>query len=242
MPKEQLFIHQNLKLLRNRSGFTQQEIANACNMSRSKIAGYETHIQPTLSALIILAEHFNVSTDILLKEDLTSWSEFRLGQLDKGIEKTMTGKDLRILATTVNSDNEDNTEMVPVKARAGYLSGYADPDFIKNLPQINLPMLPKGRKHRAFQISGDSMLPVADKDWVVCSYLENWLHLKDGERYIILTKDDGVVFKMAYNKMKDNKGLLLISSNPLYKPYFLPPEEIKEVWKFEWWITDVIHN
>jgi transcriptional regulator with XRE-family HTH domain len=242
MSKEPIFIHQNLKLLRKRTGLTQLEVANACNMTRSKIAGYETHIQPTLVALIALADFYNVSTDILLKENLNAWSEFRLKDLDNGIDKSMSGKNLRILATTVNNDNENNTEMVPVKARAGYLLGYSDPDFMKNLPQINLPMLPKGKKHRAFQISGDSMLPVADKDWVVCSYFENWLHLKDGERYIILTKDDGIVFKMAYNKMKDNKGLLLISSNPLYKPYFLAPEEIKEVWKFEWWITDVINN
>ena len=52
---------------------------------------------------------------------------------------------------------------------------------------------------------------------------------KPGQGYVIVTKDDGIVFKRVYNRIKDNKTLLLVSLNPAYQPYEV---HIKEVWKF----------
>src|SRR5204863_2002257 len=110
------------------------------------------------------------------------------------------GTKLRILATTVDSKNKENIEVVPLKAKAGYKSGYADPEFIKGLPTFQLPILYNDRKYRMFQISGDSMLPIPDKSWVVGEYVENFNDIKDGHPYILLTNDEGIVFKMAYNQ------------------------------------------
>jgi len=122
--------------------------------------------------------------------------------------------------------------VVPLKAKAGYKNGFADPDFIRKLPTFQLPILFNDRKYRMFQVSGDSMLPIPDKSWVIGEYLENWYDIKDGQAYVVLTQEDGIVFKIAFNQLKKKKTLLLKSLNTLYEPYEIPANEIREVWKF----------
>jgi transcriptional regulator with XRE-family HTH domain len=236
----QMNIHNNLKILRKRIGYTQQELADICNISRSKIAGYELHTQPTIESLILLSDALAMPIDVMLKEDLSTWQEFKFKQYENLSGHYVTGSNLRVLATSVNEENEELAEMVPDKARAGYLQAYADPDFISNLPKINLPMMSKNKKYRAFQVSGDSMPPLKNDDWVVCSYVDNWLMLKDGDKYVFVTDREGIILKTAYKKTTEDKGFLMVSSNPFYKPFYLLPNEIREVWRVEWWFTNSI--
>ena len=76
------------------------------------------------------------------------------------------------------------------------------------------------------------MLPIPDKSWVIGEYLENWYDIKDGEAYIVLTQEEGLVFKVAVNQLRKKKNLLLKSLNTTYKPYELHLGDIREVWKF----------
>ncbi|HEX8547772.1 MAG TPA: S24 family peptidase, partial [Cytophagaceae bacterium] len=122
-------------------------------------------------------------------------------------------------------------ELVSEKAKAGYRSGYADPDYIKELPVYQLPFLPRNRKYRTFQVSGDSMLPVKDKSWITCEYVDDWNSIRDGQPHVILTIEDGIVFKLIYKEIETNRSMLLCSTNPIYKPYHIAISEIKEVWK-----------
>ena len=159
-------------------------------------------------------------------------SERQLRELDNGIDAYLNGNKLRVLATTVDSENRDNIEVVGLRAKASYLAGYADPDFISELPMANLPFLDRHKKYRVFQVDGDSMLPIRDKSWVVGEYMDDWTDVKDGQPYIILTENEGVVFKTAYNKIKQQGKLLLTSLNPQYKPFEVEAAEIKEVWRY----------
>jgi hypothetical protein len=167
-----------------------------------------------------------------VKVDLSRLRESQLSELEKGNDVYITGSTLRILATTIDSGNRENIEVVNHKARAGYRSGYADPDFIKKLPTFQLPILFNDRKYRMFQLSGDSMNPIPDKSWVIGEYLENWFDIKDGQAYIILTVDDGIVFKLVNNHLRKKKSLELVSLNAEYDPYEVQVSEVKEVWKF----------
>lgn len=227
-----MYIHQNLKILRKRKGRTQQEVADALNLSRSTLAGYELQIQPDIQTLIKFSEYYNVTIDTMVKTDLSKLSESKLRALDNSWDMYIEGNKLRVLATTVDKDNNDNIEVVAQRAKAGYLSGYADPDFIKDLPRAYLPFLDRNRKYRVFQVDGDSMLPIRDKSWVVGEYIDDWTNIKDGNLYIVLTENDGVVFKIAYNQIDKERKLLLCSSNPIYKPFGVPVEDVREVWKF----------
>ncbi|MCD4679825.1 MAG: S24 family peptidase, partial [Bacteroidales bacterium] len=136
------------------------------------------------------------------------------------------------LATTVDSENEENIELVSEKAKAGYTSGFADPEYIKVLPTFQMPFLDKEKKYRSFQINGDSMFPIPDGSWVTAEFIQNWNFIKNKQAYIILTLDDGIVFKVVENKIKTEKILTLHSLNTLYEPYDISIKEVKEVWKF----------
>ncbi|MBK9413921.1 MAG: S24 family peptidase [Bacteroidetes bacterium] len=88
------------------------------------------------------------------------------------------------------------------------------------------------RKYRMFQISGDSMLLIPDKSYVIAEYLENWYDIKDDEVYVLLTQEEGIVFKIVQNHLRKKRSLTLKSLNTTYNPYELNVSEIREVWKF----------
>ncbi len=229
---------ENIKLLRKRKKRSQEDVSVALDLSRTTLSGYENGTaEPSFSTLLKFSEYFKVSVDKLLKTDLTKLTESALSTLEKGFDIDVSGKSLRVLATTVSKDNEENIEMVPVKAKAGYTTGFADPDYIKVLQTFNLPFLDRNRKYRSFQISGDSMPPVSNGSWVTGEYVQNWNHVKDGYPYIVVTKDDGIVFKVLYNRMKENNSFMLCSTNPEYSPYEVAISEIIEIWKFSNYIS-----
>jgi transcriptional regulator with XRE-family HTH domain len=229
-----MYFSSNIKLLRNRRKRTQDLVAGELGMSRSTLNSYENGSikNPTLDALMVFSKYFRLSIDTMVKVDLSKLSDFQMSELERGNDVYVTGSRLRVIATTVDSQNRENIEVVPLKAKAGYKNGFADPEFIKKLPTFQLPLLLSDRKYRMFQISGDSMLPIPDKSWIIAEYLENWYDVKDGEAYIVLTQEEGLVFKIAYNQLKKKKNLLLKSLNAIYEPYELHLGEIREVWKF----------
>lgn len=229
-----MYFSNNIKTLRNRRKRTQDVVAGELGMSRSTLNSYENGSikNPTLEALMAFSKYFRLSIDTLVKIDLSKLSDFQLSELERGNDVYVTGSRLRVIATTVDSQNKENIEVVPLKAKAGYKNGFSDPEFIKKLPTFQLPLLLSDRKYRMFQISGDSMLPIPDKSWVIGEYLENWYDIKDGEAYIVLTQEEGLVFKVAVNQLRKKKNLLLKSLNTTYQPYELHLGDIREVWKF----------
>jgi phage repressor protein C with HTH and peptisase S24 domain len=167
-------------------------------------------------------------------------NESQLYQLEHGQDVYITGNNLRVLATTVNQKNEENIELVPEKAKAGYTNGFADPEFISELPVFQLPFLSPNKKYRTFQLNGDSMLPIPDKSWVTGEFVQDWDNILNGDAYIILTLNDGIVFKIVENKIRDEGLLVLFSLNPVYQPFFVDVKEIREVWKFVHYISSEI--
>lgn len=226
-----MYLHSNIKILRKKKGLTQEALAERLAISRSKLAGYELAISPPLDVIVRIAENFNVSIDTLIKEDLVSYSEYKLRELLE-TDQFLRGRRLRILATTVDDQGRELIEVVSQKVKASYLAGFSDPEFIAELPRFALPFLPMDKKHRVFQVDGDSMLPIPDGAWIVCEYMEDWTAIKDGERYVIVTEQDGVTFKIAYNRIKEEQKLLLCSANPIYVPFEVEAEQIREVWKY----------
>lgn len=228
-----MFFSSNIKFLRKRRGRTQDDVASSLNMFRSTLSGYENNVaKPSIEVLLAFSDYFKIAVDTLIKIDLASMPLSQLTQLERGYDVYVKGSSLRILATTVDSSNNENIELVSEKAKAGYVSGYADPEYIKILPAFKLPFLSKERKYRTFQISGDSMLPIPDRSWVTGEYVENWQYIKDGQPYIVLTLDEGIVFKVIENRIETDGKLMLHSLNTIYEPYPIDIKDVKEVWKF----------
>jgi transcriptional regulator with XRE-family HTH domain len=223
----------NIKLLRTRRKRSQADLAETLEIKRSSLSGYELGTSfPSFDVLIRISDYFKVSIDKLLKVNLHEISELQLSELEKGYDIDLTGSGLRVLACTVDESNHDNIELVGIDAKAGYRAGYSDPDFIKILPTFQMPFLSKNKKYRTFQISGDSMPPVSDGAYVTAEYLQNWNLIQDGYPYIVVTKNDGLVFKNVFNQIEKNKSLLLVSTNTDYEPYEVEITEILELWKF----------
>jgi len=229
----------NIQLLRKRKRISQAELAEELNIKRSSLSGYELgNSEPNFETLLAFSTFFRISIDKLLKVDLMRVSELYLSQLEQGIDIDISGGKLRVLTTTVDSSNEENIELVPVKAKAGYTAGYGDPDFIKVLPTFQLPFLDRNKKYRTFQINGDSMPPVADKSWVTAEFVQNWKTIKDGYPYIVVTENEGIVFKVVYKQFEKNQSLLLCSTNPIYEPYEVNINEVVEIWRFVNYISN----
>jgi len=229
---------QNIKILRKRRGRTQDDIALALNMKRSTLSGYENGIaEPGIEALLALAGYFKISVDTMLRVNLGSLRESELSQLERGYDIFVNGGSLRVLTTTVDSSNRENIEVVNQKASAGYRTGFADPEYIRVLPTFQLPFLSTERKYRTFQISGDSMLPIPDQSWVTGEFVQNWELIRDHQAYIILTMNDGIMFKVVENRLKSEGRLMLHSLNPLYESYAVEVKDLREVWRFVHFIS-----
>lgn len=215
-------IQANIKHLRSLKKLSQERFADDLGWTRSMVGSYEEgRSEPPIERLIDLSNYFNIPIDILVRKDLRKAKDTSFIEI---------GNKRVLFPVTVNEDNEDLIEIIPAKASAGYLSGYDDPEYIEQLQKIKLPFLPTGT-HRAFPIKGDSMLPVKDGAFVVAKYVEDINDIKNGRTYIVLTKDDGLVYKRVYST--DDESLLLLSSdNKSYKPYFVSKETILELWEF----------
>lgn len=223
----------NLKVLRNRLKKSQEEVSGELGLTRSSYSGYENEVaQPNLDVLLLLSTYYKVRIDELLKKDFSVFSEQDWKELEHGTLTDVKGTKLRVLTAMVNADNEELIELVPLKASAGYTSGYADPDYLKVLPTFNLPFLSKDKKYRSFPIKGDSMPPVGEGSFVTAEYIQNWQSIRNGTPCIVVTKDDGIVFKVLNNMLDTAQSFQLCSTNPMYEPYLVHVDSILEVWKF----------
>lgn len=233
-----MYLSSNIKFLRTRRRWTQNDLADRLSTNRSGINNYENGTAfPPIGMLVALSDLFGISMDTLVRIDLSKLSESQLYTLEHGSDVFIKGSSLRVLATTVDRRNRDNIELVSHKAKAGYLNGFADTEFISELPVFQLPFLSSQKKYRTFQVSGDSMLPFADGSWITGEFIQDWDTVKDDQLCIVLTLNEGIVFKKIKNELHEKGSLRMISSNTAYPPYDLSVMEIKEIWKFVLYMT-----
>ncbi|GAB2940391.1 hypothetical protein GCM10027048_00880 [Hymenobacter coalescens] len=247
-------INTNLKFWRRELGLTQAQLADKLSIKRSLIGAYEEgRAEPKLTTLVKMARLFGISLDALVTTDFSKKRQAAavLRQLQNvpaletagtdGASVTdperTTGENLRVLAFTVGQDQQENIELVPLKAAAGYLNGYADQEYIEDLPKFRLPMLGQTGTFRAFEISGDSMLPIASGTVIVGRYVADWNEVKDGTPCIVVSKKEGIVFKRVFNRLKDAAALTLHSDNPVYSPYDIDVDDVLEIWEAKSYIS-----
>lgn len=217
-------VNKNLKFLRMQGGFTQKQLAEKLGLKQAAVGAYEEERStPPVNCLTEISKIFGVSLDHLINSDLS-----RLPQ--KEWKSKASARSKEVLAITVDSNNKENVELVPHKAFAGYTSGFQDTEFIKDLPKMSLPMLPRNKTHRAFEIKGDSMLPIQPGSIIFGEYVEDVDSIRNGKLYVLVTKQDGIVFKRVFSFADQQGKLLLVSDNRVYEPYAIGTEDIMEIW------------
>ncbi len=221
-------INANIRYLRDQEGWTQKELAAKLDLNQPVIGAYEENRSvPPLATILKIADLFHLDLNTLVRTDLAK------GKVAKK-EKLMRGKE--VLAITVDIRGKENIEFVTEKASAGYATGYSDPEYIRELPKMHIPNLPKSSTYRAFEIKGDSMLPVRPQDIIIGRYLDDLSRISNGKTYIVVTKTEGVVYKRVFHKLVDGK-LLLISDNRIYQPYVVDLRDVVEVWAYSGRVT-----
>lgn len=215
--------NQNMKYLRKLRGLTQDEFAQKIGIKRSLVGAYEEErAEPNYEVLETVSDLFKVSIDDLLRKDL---SETKGSYLSKR-------RLLKMQAET------NVIHFVPVKAAAGYLNGYADPEFLDELNTFTLPMLTSGT-YRAFEIVGDSMMPTPSGSVIVGEKVESLDDVKNNNAYIVLSKSEGVVYKRVLKSNRSKNKLTLLSDNPVYQPYQVNTEDVLEFWSAQMVISKV---
>ena len=207
--------NQNLKYLRKLRGWTQEEFANKLRIKRSLLGAYEEErAEPRIDVLETVCDIFKLTLDEILRKDLSDSKSNYMAK--RRAMKLAAGR--------------PDIPFVPVKAAAGYLAGYGDPEFIDELNTFTLPML-AGGNYRAFEIIGDSMLPTPSGSVIVGEKVEKLDELKNDSACIVVSRHEGIVYKRVQKHGRSKDKLTLVSDNPTYHPYTVKAEDVLEMWQ-----------
>jgi len=215
-------LNENIRFLRKKKGWTQDKFSKKIGIKRSLVGAYEEgRADPRLNNLLKIADIFDISLDNMLTKDVKKISDNEM--------KLSSNEKVKVLSITVDKNDNENIEFINEKASAGYLNSYSDFEYIEKLPRFQLPFLRSSGTHRAFEIKGDSMLPLKTGSIVFGKYLESLHSIKDNKTYIILTKTEGIIYKRL--SIQEDHKIKLISDNLIYKPYYISSDDIIELWE-----------
>lgn len=207
--------NKNLKYLRKLRGWTQEEFAQKLRIKRSLLGAYEEErAEPRIEILEVVADMFKLTLDDLLRKDVSDSKTNYLAR--RRAQKMANGR--------------TDIPFVPQKAAAGYLNGYADPEFVDELNTFTLPML-AGGDYRAFEIVGDSMMPTPSGSVIVGERVQNLDEVKTNQTYIVISRSEGIVYKRMMKNNRQKNKYTLVSDNPTYQPYIINADDILEVWQ-----------
>lgn len=247
------FLSTNLKFLRKKFNKSQSDIGYQLKKAHTSIGNWEKAIsEPSLAEIEEIARIFEISPADLLYTDLSKVQEklieYKTEKQKKVQVKVQDNVQVRgqsgsvtqaaamapISAPkviTIDTSGGENMVFVPVKARAGYLAGYADPEYIKTLPAYRLPGYTMGT-YRMFEVEGTSMyntLQTGDR----C--IARWTQLSEGKDdrvYVVVTRTEGVLIKRCIFRLQEAKIVCKSDNNHSgkYPPIVLNVSDVLELW------------
>ena len=255
---------ENLKYLREKEGFTQAEMLEFIGIKgNTKWSDYERgKSTPPLDILLKLSDIFRISMDDLVrsnlsigkifenqKENLETQKGKKIGKiLGKNIGDFTQNAPLKVGAempktVVVTSQNEELVPLVPVKARAGYLIGYGDIEYMGKLPVYSFPNL-RPATYRVFEVEGNSMFScLADKDRVLARWA-NATEINNDRVYVLVTANEGILIKRCLNKVSE--GVIICKSDNNHKGEYpnivLEVNQILECWYVQERLTKQLPN
>ena len=222
-------LNQRIKLLRKTLAKSQTDFASAIGITQtslSQIEGGKNGISYDVFHAII--KELNVNP---------FWLMDGSGNMFVNEEKKIITPSSLPLVVTVSEDGDENIVLVDQKAAAGYLQGMHDQQYVSKLPAFRLPGY-RGRTYRAFEVSGDSMLPtIWPNDMLICSYVDGFSQIRDNFVHVVVTHDGSIVAKRVINEAEKEKKLLLRSDNTAYPPYDVTLDDVAQVWRVHSRIT-----
>ena len=254
------FLSKNLKYLRKKSGKSQTELGSQLGKAHTSIGNWEKGLaEPSLSEIGEIARIFEITPQQLLFSDLTvvhpTTDDENSSDVHQIVYPTVhptakkgdhSSKERRIYTVgkygsgntadmpkviTIDTHGEENAVLVPVRARAGYLLGYGDPEFLGKLPAYSLPAHRNGT-YRIFEVEGLSMFnTLQDNDRVVARWV-GLSEIRDDRIHVLITKNDGLLIKRVLARPEDGKLICKSDNNHKgeYPNIVLDYTEVLEVW------------
>lgn len=142
-------------------------------------------------------------------------------------------------AHAVEDLNYMNVPVVHIKARCGYLAGYADEGYIDSLP--TMPVIVDKTYHgryMIFEAEGDSMddgtrNSICDGDKLLCREVRRdlWLpklHINDWY-FVIVHRTDGIAIKQI-TAQDENGNITCHSLNDMFNDYSVNLDDVAEIY------------
>lgn len=223
----------NIRHLRRKYQYTQQEMASKLGIKRSLLGAYEEdRANPRLDVLVKAAEIFNMSVDELVSEPITDSSAGHLAHKStRPISSPVKSKSRTDLSQSSSyrrqkidenfSSNSDlslqsvqSLRLVPAEEFDRYFYNAVEETYLEKLPLLRIPGLPSSdATYRAFEVNDSSMSPVEKGSVIVAQQEENIQQIKDGKLYVLVTRTDGVIFRRVYNHIQKSGDILLEALN-----------------------------
>lgn len=221
-------VSNNIKSLRKKHHYTQEQFAQKLGIKRSLLGAYEeARAKPRLEVLVKAASLFNVSVDQLVAEDLSP-SSAPPPAVEKAEE--VRASSAKAEATAI--------KLVTKHEHASYFQNREDKQYLDTLAEIRLPVNPETDVYRAFEITDDAMYPVMPGTIVVGRRQENLQGVRDKYMYIVITRKEGILLRQVFNHIQEEGTLELCPANTTYEPLMLSVlgKEV-EVWEAVYYIS-----
>jgi len=211
-----MYISLNISHIRSKLGLNKTQFAEFTGIDRRQIGSYEEGSNmPSIENIKKISDASGINIDDLIKVDLSS--------SDHVVQKARK-----------NANKSASTNyFVPLYVSAGYLS-LIDQGNLRDLEEIYIPGI-KGDV-RTFEIDGDSMVPTLNSgDLVCCKKMSSIKMFRPGSIYVVVTLTDGITVKRLY---LEGDLFKLVPDNSFYgDPYYLPVDEVLELWRVKMRVT-----
>lgn len=114
-----------------------------------------------------------------------------------------------------------------------YLVNCQKVDYLRTLPTISLPFIVT-EKNRAFDMGSDFPM---QSSIVVGTGISDWSDIHDGKFYVLLTHQQGVIYRRVYNQVKIKGTLLLSSDNTNIPSCEVAIKDVIEIWEVNSFIS-----
>lgn len=143
-------------------------------------------------------------------------------------------------ATVASMDNIMYVPLVNQYAYGGYLSGYADQEYVQQLSKIPFMVDKEYRgTYMCFEVRGDSMdvdkkLNYSNGDIVLGreigkDHWKNDLHIDKWPAFVIVHEERGIIIKQITAHNVKTGDITCHSFNPLYKDFVVNLSEVKQL-------------
>ncbi|MCT4288679.1 hypothetical protein ATE49_12900 [Elizabethkingia miricola] len=223
----------DLKKARKALNLTQKQVAELIGVSFQTYNGYENGKEIPNTKYQILDNVLSLSSDTpKITLDVSNVNQNSILTNQNSFSRIP-----KVITISEKDEEKENIELVPVKLAAGYVGGgFAEENFIRELPKFRLPFLNNGT-FRCFGVGGHSMDKIQDEDWFIGRFVSNLRDFHEGKVHAIISKkSNSLLLKRVFRHPERNDMLILRSDgNDIVNTYpdiHIHMDLIDEIWSY----------